>query len=295
MKAGVIGLGAMGTGMARSLHRQQRLAGVWNRTGVKAKALAAELAVPAPVDPAALARQTPVVVTCVSRDDDLLAVVEALLPGLGPDSVLVDCSTVSVETARRVAARLAGCGAAFLDAPVSGGREGAETGQLVFMVGGDEAVFQRLQPIFAAMGKAAVRMGPVGAGQATKAVNQVMAAGINQAVSEALALGEALGLDLDKVVDLLSGGAAGSWHLRNRGKGMARGAFQPAGFRIALHHKDLEICHGLAEDLGVTLPVVEMTLKHYQRLMDQGHGDDDISGLFRAKQALFRSGNRRQL
>lgn len=295
MKTGVIGLGAMGTGMARSLHRQQLLAGVWNRTQVTANALAAELAVPALADPATLARQVEVVVTCVSRDEDLLEVVEALRPGLHADSVLVDCSTVSVDTARRVAERVADSGTAFLDAPVSGGREGAETGQLVLMVGGDASVVQRLESVFSAMGKAAAHLGPVGAGQATKAVNQVMAAGINQAVTEALALGEALGLDLDKVIDVLSGGAAGSWHLSHRGKGMIRGAFQPAGFKLVLHQKDLAICRGLAEELGVSLPVVEMTMKQYQRLIDQGHGDDDISGLFRAKQALFRSGKRRSL
>jgi 3-hydroxyisobutyrate dehydrogenase len=295
MKLGVIGLGAMGAGMARNLHAAQLLGAVWNRTEVRAKALAAELGILAVADPAALAARSDVVLTCVSRDADLLEVVSAARPGFARGAVLVDCSTVSVHTARQVAAMLAEDGVAMLDAPVSGGREGAEQGTLVFMVGGDAAVFERIRPAFEAMGRAASLMGGIGAGQATKAVNQIMAAGINQAVTEALAFAQASGLDLDRVIDLLSGGAAGSWFLQHRGKRMVAGQYQPAGFKVSLHQKDLEICKALAAELGVALPIVEMTLKHYQRLIDAGHGDDDISSLFRSKQALFRDGNLRSL
>lgn len=295
MNVGVIGLGAMGAGMARNLHAAQLLGGVWNRTEVRAKALSAELGVLAVKDPAALAARCDVILTCVSRDADVVEVITAAKPGLSRGATVIDCSTVSVQTARHVADLLADAGVAMLDAPVSGGREGAENGTLVFMVGGDAAVFEQSRPIFAAMGRAATLMGGVGAGQATKAVNQIMAAGINQAVTEALAFAEASGLDLDRLIDLLSGGAAGSWFLENRGKRMAAGQFQPASFKINLHQKDLDICKALAAELGVALPIVEMTRKHYARLIDEGHGDDDISALFRSKQALFRLGNLKSL
>ncbi|MGB5473575.1 MAG: NAD-binding protein, partial [Gammaproteobacteria bacterium] len=129
-------------------------------------------------------------------------------------------------------------------------------------------------------------MGPVGAGQATKAVNQVMAAGINQAVTEALAFAEALGLPLDKVIEVVGSGAAGNWFLSHRGPSMSKGKFEP-GFRVALHHKDLAICKAMAAELGVAMPVVEMTLIHYRRLMQAGFGDEDISALFREKRGLF--------
>ena len=129
-------------------------------------------------------------------------------------------------------------------------------------------------------------MGPVGAGQATKAINQVVAAGINQAVSEGLAFAHALELPLEKVIDIVGSGAAGNWFLTHRGPSMAKGAFTP-GFRVALHHKDLAICKRMAEALGVALPIVEMTLIHYRRLMEAGFGDEDISALYREKQALF--------
>jgi 3-hydroxyisobutyrate dehydrogenase len=129
-------------------------------------------------------------------------------------------------------------------------------------------------------------MGPVGAGQATKAVNQIVAAGINQAVSEGLAFARALELPLEKVIDIVGSGAAGNWFLSHRGPSMAKGAYIP-GFRVALHHKDLAICQRMAEELGVALPLVEMTLIHYRRLMEAGFGDEDISALYREKQALF--------
>ncbi len=294
MKTGFIGLGAMGAGMARNLHKAGLLATVWNRTPGTAREFADALQLPLADDPAGLAADVDVVLICVSRDEDVLSVVDAALPGLGEGSVVVDCSTISEETAREAARRVAACGAGFLDAPVSGGKEGADNGQLVFMVGGDENAFRRLAPAFEAMGKAATHMGPVGSGQATKAVNQIMAAGIIQAVTEALAFGQASGLDMKKVIDVVAGGAAGNWLLQKRGPTMVEGQFDP-GFKLALHHKDLEICRRMAADLGVALPVVEMTLKHYRRLMDEGYGDEDISALFRAKQTLFREGNLRGL
>ena len=294
MKTGIIGLGAMGAGMARNLARQGLLAAVWNRTAATAEQLATRLDVAVAADPASLALRCDVVVTCVSRDADVLEVIRALIPGLRPGTVVVDCSTIAVETAQSAAGLVADAGGTFLDAPVSGGREGAEAGQLVFMVGGDHEVIDRLQPVFDAMGKQVTAMGPVGSGQATKAVNQIMAAGINQAVTEALAFGQAAGLDMAKVIEVVGGGAAGNWFLQKRGASMVDGVFEP-GFKLALHHKDLSICKQMLAELGVALPIVEMTLKHYERLIEAGYGEEDISALFRAKRELFTRGNIKSL
>lgn len=285
-KVGVIGLGAMGAPMARNLARAGRLAGVWNRTADKAAALAAELGVRQADAPDDLARHCEVILTCVSADADLLAVVDQALPGLDGDKLLIDTSTVQPATAVEVARRLAEAGCGFLDAPVSGGVEGARQGALAIMVGGDAHTLERARPVLEAIGRQITHMGPVGSGQATKAVNQIMAAGINQAVSEALAFAEAEGLPLDKVIEVVASGAAGNWFLERRGPAMVRGEFPP-GFRLALHHKDLAICRAIAERHGVSLPVVEMTLIHYRRLMEAGFGDEDISALFREKRRLF--------
>jgi 3-hydroxyisobutyrate dehydrogenase len=294
MKAGVIGLGAMGSGMAKNLASAGMLAGVWNRTASVARDLAGELGVEVAADPAAVARASDVIITCVSRDEDVLEVINAMAPGLAEGKVVVDTSTVSVDTVHRAADIVAAKGARLLDAPVSGGKEGAHQGTMVMMVGGEREAFDRALPVLQAISKSQTYMGESGKGQATKAVNQIMAAGINQAVTEALAFGQAMGLDMDKVVDVVGGGAAGNWFVNRRGKTMTQGVCEP-GFKLALHHKDLSICRQMLDQMDVALPVVEMTLKHYQHLMDQGYGDEDISALFRAKRALFERGNKKSL
>ncbi|NIR61006.1 MAG: NAD(P)-dependent oxidoreductase [Gammaproteobacteria bacterium] len=283
---GVLGLGAMGAPMARNLHAAGMLGAVWNRTHATAEALAAETGVAVAADPADLARRCGVIVTSVSADDDLIEVIEALARGVTPDAVVVDTSTVASETAQRAAARLAEADAQFLDAPVSGGVEGARAGTLAMMVGGPAAALERVRPVLEAVAGRVVHMGPVGAGQATKAVNQIMVAGINQAVTEALAFGEAMGLPLEKVIDVVGGGAAGNWFLTHRGPTMIRGDFPP-GFKVALHDKDLSICQQMALRYDVQLPIVSMTRVNYRRLMQSGHGDDDISALYLEKQRLF--------
>ena len=288
MKAAVIGLGAMGAGMAANLHRAGLLACAWNRTRSRAEAAAAPLGYTLADTLEQAAGSAELVITSVSADRDLLDVAAALKPALRRGTVVLDTSTVSADTARRVAADLAESGVDFLDGPVSGGKEGAEKGTMVMMVGGDPAVLDRVRPLLDVITAKVTHMGPVGAGQATKAVNQIMVAGINQAVGEALAFGAAEGLDLDKVIELLGGGAAGNWFLAHRGPTMVRDTFEP-GFRLALHHKDLKICQAMAAAHGVQLPCVEMTLVHYQRLMETGHGDEDISALYRVKKALFES------
>jgi len=282
MKTGFVGLGAMGLGMARNLRRAGLLAGVWNRTPEKAQTFAAETGTLAYAGLADLAAACDVIVTCVSADADVLEVMGALAPALRPGAVVVDCSTIGVATARRAAEIVRQAGGDFLDAPVSGGVEGARSGTLVLMVGGRTETVEKIRPVLEAMGNSIMHMGDTGAGQATKAVNQVMCAGVNQAVTEALAFGQALGLDLDKVIEVVSGGAAGNWFLDKRGKTMVRGVFQP-GFKLALHHKDLNICLEMAERLGISLPLSARTRDDYAELMARGHGEDDISGLFRLK------------
>jgi len=284
--AGFIGLGAMGAPMAHNLYTAGRLTAVWNRSNSRLDGFVADHAVIRADSPVAVARAAPVVITCVSADSDLLDVVDQLLPGLDGRSAVVDCSTVSLDAAREAAQRVAAAGAGFLDAPVSGGVEGACCGTLAMMVGGNGDLLERVQPLLSCMAARIAHMGPVGSGQATKAVNQIMCAGINQAVSEALAFAEAHRLPMAKVIDVVAGGAAGNWFLEHRGNSMVEGRYAE-GFKVALHHKDLEICQRMAAALGVALPVVEMTLIHYRRLMQAGYSEEDISALFRQKRSLF--------
>ena len=287
MKAGFIGLGAMGYAMARNLHKAGLLSAIYNRTQAKAEALAQETGCKAAVSITELATLCDAVVICVTADADVLAVVDALAPTLKKGSLVLDCSTVSASTAREAAARLGGYGIDFLDCPVSGGTEGAKNGTLAIMSGGSEAAFDRAEPLLQAMGKRWALMGPAGSGQATKAVNQIAVAGIAQAVTEALAFAEAEDLPLDKVIEVVGSGAAAAWFLSHRGPTMVRQQF-PLGFKVALHDKDLKIVQDMAAARGVQLPVVEMTRVHYRRLMEQGHEDEDISALFRLKHALFK-------
>jgi len=294
MKTGLIGLGVMGTALARNLYRAGHLSGVWTRTEERAHELARELleetdgahGLSVASDPAALAAGCEVVLTSVASDAALLEVVDAMGPGLQPGTVVVDISTVSAATARAVAARLAEHDVEFLDAPVSGGAVGARDAKLVAMVGGEEETLALVYPVLQVIAARIVHMGEVGAGQATKAVNQVMVAGINQAVCEALAFAEAMDLPMDKVIEVAGSGAAGNWYLDHRGASMVAGDFTP-NFRVALHHKDLTIAQAMAAEAEVRLPLVEMTLLHYKRLMQAGHADEDISALFRLKRELF--------
>jgi 3-hydroxyisobutyrate dehydrogenase len=286
MKTALIGLGAMGLPMARNLASAGLLAGTWSRSPTVANALAADTGVRNYPDPETLAADCDLIVLCVSADADVLELVGRMASSLRPGSIVVDCSTVSAETARNAAATLAAAGSSFLDCPVSGGVEGAKNATLAIMCGGEEAAFEKARPVLEAMGKTVVRIGPSGFGQATKATNQIMCAGIIQAVGEAMAFARAEGLPLDKVIETLGQGAGSSWYFVHRAPYMARGEF-PAGFRVRLHKKDLKICQKMAERHGAQLPVVESTLMHYRKLIADGHGDEDISTIFRVKTALF--------
>jgi 3-hydroxyisobutyrate dehydrogenase len=286
MRVGFIGLGAMGMGMARNLHRANLLSAVWNRTREKATSLASELGCEAPETLEALAPDVDAVVICVSADNDVLQVVRVLSSGMRKGALVIDCSTVGAGTARAASSLLQSGGVEFLDCPVSGGVEGAEKATLAIMAGGAPEAFGKAQPILAAMGKTIAHFGPTGSGQAAKATNQIMCAGIIEAVSEAMAFARAEGLPLDKVVDTLGKGAGSSWYFVHRAPNMVRGAY-PAGFRVRLHAKDLRICRDMAARFGVALPVVERMLGEYAELVSRGYGDEDISATFRLKEELF--------
>lgn len=287
MRAGFIGLGAMGAHMARNLHKAGLLGGVWNRSADKAHALAAELGCAAAASPAALAKEVDAIVLCVSADEDVLDVVSQIAGSVRPGALVLDSSTVSAETARTASAKLKKQGADFLDCPVSGGVEGARDATLAIMVGGEPAAFEKAQPLLRAMGKTVTHFGSSGSGQAAKATNQIMCAGIIQSVAEAMAFAKAEGLPLEKVVETLGKGAGSSWYFVNRAPNMIRGSF-PAGFRVRLHAKDLRICKDMAAKFGVQLPVVERMLGEYAQLIERGYGDEDISADFRWKTELFK-------
>ncbi len=282
MQVGMIGLGAMGIGIARNLAKAASLSMVWNRTHSKAQDLANELQIPAASSVQQLAAGVDVIIICVSADKDLLEVIQMIVAGVKPGTIVIDTSTVSSATAITAAQLLADKQVPFLDAPVSGGVEGAKNGSLAMMVGGDKSVLQQVRPVLEAISARIIYMGATGTGQGTKAVNQVMAAGINQAVTEALAFAQAEGLPLDKVIEVVAGGAAGNWFLSHRGVSMTQGSYQP-GFKLALHHKDLVICQAMAQTNSANLPLVQQTISDYQQLMDAGFGAEDISALYRLK------------
>jgi len=285
IKAGVIGLGSMGAPMARHLAEAGLLHSVWNRTKTKSETLAEQTGTLAADTPEQLAAECNVMLICVSADQDLVDVVDQMLPGVNSGSVVIDTSTVSPATARRISASLFDVCCGFVDAPVSGGVEGAQKGTLSVMAGGDSANISRIMPVLETISGSVTHMGAVGSGQATKAVNQVMVAGIAEAVCEALALGEKLNLPSERLLSVVGAGAAGSWFLGQRGQTMLESKFD-VGFKLSLLLKDLLICQTLAQDLDISLPTVEAAIKDYRTLVGLGDGDNDISGLIRLKRGL---------
>src|SRR4029077_5268230 len=197
---------------------------------------------------------------------------------------------IGAETARQAAGLLAPRGVEFLDCPVSGGIEGALAATLAIMAGATPAGFERALAVLQALGRTIAHFGPVGSGEAAKATNQIMCAGIIEAVAEAMAFARAQGLPLDKLIDTLGKGAGSSWYFVHRAPNMARGSY-PAGFRVRLHEKDLGICRDMAARFGVALPVVERMLREYAELVARGYGDEDISATFRLKEELFERTN----
>ncbi len=282
LRAGFVGLGAMGRPMAGHLARAGLLASVWTRTAANAQAFAAEAGVTAAASVEALAGQCDVVVLCVPADADVLANVEATAGGARAGTVVIDHSTVSSTTAREAQRRMQAIGGDFIDAPVSGGVEGAIQGRLSVMVGGDADTLARVRGVLDCYAAKVGHMGGVGAGQDTKAVNQVLVAGIAEAVCEGLALGERLGLDPQRLLPTLQAGAAGNWFLDKRGATLLRDEFA-VGFKLALLHKDLAIVRELARAAGTDRSIIEKALADYAVLIAEGHGEEDISALIRLK------------
>ena len=285
LRVGFVGLGAMGASMAGHLHRLGLLVAVANRTHEKALRFADNHAgVQAFADAGDLTVHCDVVVSCVTADSDVLGLAEALAKNARPGFVLVDTSTIASTSAQRAADLLRAVGADFIDAPVSGGVEGAKNGKLSVMAGGDPETLTRARPAIDAFAAKITRMGDVGAGQNTKAVNQVIVAGIAQAVCEGLALGDALGLDPELLLPTLGAGAAANWFMDKRGATMLRDEFA-VGFKLQLLHKDLNIVRELAIAAGVNHDIVDLSLANYATLMAEGRSDDDTSGLIRLKRA----------
>ncbi len=282
LNVGMIGLGAMGQGMAKNLANAGFLTTIYNRTTEKSQDLAEKLNVSISFSPEELASKVNVICLCVSSDNDVLEIIQAISKTVLPDTIVIDMSTVSSHAAKQAAAILACKNVDFLDAPVSGGIEGANTGRLAMMVGGDETVLEKVRPVLQAMASRIVYIGETGTGQATKAVNQIMVAGINQAVTEALAFAKSQNLPLERIIDVISNGAAGNWFLQHRGLTMTKSNYQ-AGFKLALHHKDLAICERMGEKSGVNLPLATQTRLDYEQLMADGFGDCDISALYHLK------------
>jgi 3-hydroxyisobutyrate dehydrogenase len=288
LKVAFAGLGAMGHPMAGHLARAGLLSAVWNRTHSKAEAVAAELKVAAPATVAEFARDRDVIALCVPADADVLALAREIAQNAKPGTVVVDHSTVSSVTARAAADLLSARGCVFLDAPVSGGVEGAKNGKLAIMVGGDADALVRVRPALDCYSARVSHMGSVGAGQNTKAVNQVLVAGIAQAVCEGLALSEKLELDPERLLPTLLAGAASNWFLDKRGATMLKDQFS-VGFKLALLHKDLKIVRELAVAAGTDRSVIEKSLADYAVLLAQGYGDEDISALIRLKRGAKKS------
>ena len=286
-RVGVAGLGTMGGAMAANLARAGFPLVVWNRTPGRTHELV-ELGASAAASPAALAAAVDVVLVCVSDTPDVDAVLfgaEGVAVGAAPGSLVIDCSTIDPAATRSYAARLAERGIAFVDAPVTGGSEGARNATLAILVGGADADVERARPVLAAIGQAITHLGPVGAGQAAKAVNQVILAGTYLGVAEGLVLAIKAGLDPEQVVAALSTGAAQSWVLANRSGRMLANDY-PLGFRVALHLKDLGIALDLARERGAVLPVAALAAQLEAGLVANGHADDDMSALARALRSL---------
>jgi 3-hydroxyisobutyrate dehydrogenase len=283
VRVGFCGMGTMGAAMAANVARAGFPLTVWNRTPGRA-GLPVSLGAVEAATARELAAASDVVVVCVSDSPDVEDVLfgrDGVADGATAGALVIDCSTISPAVTRDLAARLGANGVSMVDAPVSGGSEGAQKGTLTIMVGGEPADVERARPILATMGASITHMGPIGAGQATKAVNQVILCGSYLGVAEGIVLAIKSGLDPEQVVTALSGGAARSWVLENRAGRMIADDY-PLGFRIALHLKDLGIALDLAREVGAALPVAALASQIESGLVAKGHGDDDNAALARA-------------
>jgi 3-hydroxyisobutyrate dehydrogenase len=287
VRVGFVGLGTMGGAMAANAARAGFEVSAWNRTPGRADELG-DLGVVVRESPAAVAAASDVVITIVSDTPDVEAVLfgpDGVAAGASAGSLVIDMSTISPSATRDFAARLAQTDVAMLDAPVSGGSEGAKKGTLSIFVGGAADDLERARPVLESLGTTITHVGPIGAGQAVKAVNQVILAGTYLGVAEGIVLALKSGLDVEQVVSALSGGAAQSWVLSNRSGRMLENDY-PLGFKVALHRKDLGIALGMARELGASLPVSALCEAIEAGLIGQGHADDDMSAVARAIRGL---------
>jgi 3-hydroxyisobutyrate dehydrogenase len=282
-----LGLGTMGAAMAANLARAGFTVTGWNRTTGRGGELADLGVTPAQTAAEAVA-ESPIVVICVSDTPDVAAVLfgpDGVVDGARPGTLIIDCSTIAPSGSWDFAARLAERELRMVDAPVSGGSEGARNATLTIFVGGDAADVEHARPVLTAMGRTITHVGPIGAGQAVKAVNQVILAGTYLGVAEGIVLAIKAGLDVEQVIAALGGGAAQSWVLANRSGRMLDNDY-PLGFKVALHRKDLGIALDLAAQLGAVLPVSALAAQLETGLVAAGHGDDDMSALARAIRSL---------
>jgi 3-hydroxyisobutyrate dehydrogenase len=286
-RVGFVGLGTMGSSMAANVARRGLPLTVWNRTAGRATPLVEAGAVEA-ATPCDVARASDVVVACLPDSPQVAEVLfgaGGLAEGFAEGSLFIDCSTVSPMSEREFAARLGRQGVAMLDAPVSGGSEGAIAGTLTIMVGGEAVDLERASTVLGAMGSTVTHIGPIGSGQVAKAVNQVMLCGTYLGVAEGIVLAMKAGLDPELVVTSLMGGAAGSWVLQNRSRQIIDDSY-PLGFKMSLHRKDMAIALELSRSVGAALPTAALTAALEDGLIAQGYGDEDISALARAIRTL---------
>jgi 3-hydroxyisobutyrate dehydrogenase len=277
----------MGAAMAANIVRAGFPLTVWNRTSGRGQELV-DLGASFGETPAAVAADSDIVVICVSDTPDVEAILfgaDGVTAGAREGTLVIDCSTVAPSGSWKFAERLDALGLAMVDAPVSGGSEGARNATLTIFVGGHERDVERARPVLTAIGRTITHVGPIGAGQAVKAVNQVILAGAYLGVAEGIVLAIKAGLDVPQVIEALGGGAAQSWVLANRSGRMLDNDY-PLGFKLSLHRKDLAIALGLADQLGVSLPLAAMTAALESGLIAQGHGDEDMSALARAIRQL---------
>ena len=280
-KVAFIGLGVMGFPMAGHLRAKGYEVTVYNRTAAKSADWVAKHGGKSAPTPAAAAKDADFVMLMVGNDNDVFEVAmgkEGALSNMKKGAVLIDHTTASADAARKVAAAAKEKGVDFIDAPVSGGQAGAENGKLTVMCGGEQAAFDRAKPVMDSYGRAVTLLGPAGAGQLTKMVNQICIAGLVQALSEGIAFAEHAGLDADLVLDVISKGAAQSWQMENRGKTMHARKFD-FGFAVDWMRKDLGICIEEAKRNGAKLPVTQVVLGYYDEVSKSGGKRWDTSSL----------------
>ncbi len=281
MKVAFLGLGVMGYPMARHLKDKGHEVTVYNRTAAKAEKWVAENGGRAAATPRAAAEGQDIVFSCVGNDDDLRAVTigpDGAFAGMKPGAIFVDHTTASAEVARELHAKAKEMGLGFVDAPVSGGQAGAENGVLTVMCGGDAADYAKAEPVIASFARACRLLGPSGAGQLTKMVNQICIAGLVQALSEGIHFAKKAGLDVEAVISVISKGAAQSWQMENRWKTMNEDKFD-FGFAVDWMRKDLGICLAEARHNGAHLPVTALVDQFYSEVQRLGGNRWDTSSL----------------